>query len=74
MMSPPVIEEEGRVQGSEMSEERFTRLLELASSPNDSRDQVYYLFPVCLQLSLSLSLCAFPFASKLVAQIARSYC
>jgi hypothetical protein len=39
MMSPPVIEEEGRVQGSEMSEERFTRLLELASSPNDSRDQ-----------------------------------
>jgi hypothetical protein len=39
MMSPPVIEEEGRVQGSEMSEERFTRLLELASSPNDNRDQ-----------------------------------
>jgi len=39
MMSPPVIEEEGRVQGSEMSEERFTHLLELASSPNDSRDQ-----------------------------------
>ncbi len=56
MMSPPVIEEEGRVQGSEMSEERFTRLLELASSPNDNRDQVYFLFPVCLQLSLSLSL------------------
>jgi hypothetical protein len=58
MMSPPVIEEEeGRVQGSEMSEERFTRLLELASSPNDSRDQVYYLFPVCLHLSLCLSAC-----------------
>jgi hypothetical protein len=70
MMSPPVIEEEGRVQGSEMSEERFTHLLELASSPNDSRDQVYYLFPVCfLSLSLYVSLFAFHLLQNLLHKL-----